>query len=100
MNLNQLKYILIQSGRNYKEYESYYGDKKVETIINLNLLKEIHNLLSEAEWYSLPDLDKIYLENLSKKIIVNDDFMIFEVPSNGVYVNWGSSQTSNTFDLI
>ena len=100
MNLNQLKYIILNSSNELKKYEIFYGEKYHDSIVNLYLLKEIHNILMEEEWYQLPETDKKYLYNIINKIILRDKFMIFEVPSHGIYINWGASQTSTTFDLL
>lgn len=100
MNLNQLKYIAIQSELLLSNKKSIYGISKISDIKNLFVLLIIIDILDQSDWYSL---NTSYIKSLyetASEIIRDSSYMLFEVPTNDIYGNINNPQTSFTYDNI
>lgn len=100
MNSNQLAYVILNSAANLFDARDTYGFYRLKDYKELLILSIIKDVLDEAEWYSLAEIDIVNIRSVVSSIILNNRFLLFDVPVTGIYSNFSDPQTSFTYDEI
>lgn len=100
MNSNQLAYVILNSAARLLDAEATYGFYRIKDRKELLILAALKEVLDEAEWYSLPEIDIVNLQSVASTIILENRFLLFDVPVTGIYSNFSDPQTSFTYDEI
>jgi hypothetical protein len=100
MNINQLSYIILESKNKLDISKSTYGFYNYDYEKQLLLLSIIKSVIDESEWYELEEPYILSLKIVSSKLIRNNKYFVFDVPTNDIYSNNNTSQTQFTYDQI
>lgn len=99
MNTIYISNAIIDSSKNINNLECYYGLKNTNTKKKLLVLCIIRELLIYGDWYEFSDTNKQMLQESYSEILRDNKEFIFDFPTNTIYSNMNTPQTSFTFDL-